>query len=139
MLGNHDLHFLSIALSIKSPSKKDTLSKVLSSPRLSLFVEWLISTPLIQKNLNYVMSHAGLHPSWSLNKAIELSNSFCESLYKDPEHTLKSMYGNEPKYWSNDLNKRDPITFLSKIWAKSMYEKGIEKSKENYAKSEHNG
>ncbi len=107
VLGNHDLHFLSIALSIKSPSKKDTLSKVLSSPRLSLFVEWLISTPLIQKNLNYVMSHAGLHPSWSLNKAIELSNSFCESLYKDPEHTLKSMYGNEPKSWSNDLNKRD--------------------------------
>lgn len=107
VLGNHDLHFLAIAFSLKNFSKRDTFEKILSSPRLSSYLDWLLSIPLLHANEDYVMTHAGLLPVWTKEDAISLSRSFSDSLIKNPEYLLKSMYGNKPDKWNDNLEEDD--------------------------------
>ena len=47
VLGNHDLHFLSVALRAKSISNKDTIETILRSKNLSKYIDWLLSLPLV--------------------------------------------------------------------------------------------
>ncbi len=65
VLGNHDLHFLAVALKIKSISTKDTIDPILQHKNLSKFIDWLLSIPLAYGNEEYLMVHAGIPPSWS--------------------------------------------------------------------------
>jgi len=105
VLGNHDLHFLAIAFSLKNLSKRDTLSKLLSSAKLKSYIDWLLSIPLIYENDDYLMIHAGLLPSWRKDDAVKLSRSFSDGLIDNPEFLLESMYGNKPDQWHDDLDE----------------------------------
>ena len=51
------------------------------------------------------MTHAGLLPSWRKDDAVTLSRSFSDGLLDNPESLLKSMYGNNPNQWHDDLDK----------------------------------
>mgnify|MGYP001158765783 FL=1 len=114
-LGNHDLHFLALAFSITSKSKKDTLDGILKSPNLSLYKDWLLSVPLLHVNGNYIMTHAGLLPSWSKKEAILLAQTFSDALQSNPEHTLESMYGNYPNQWRDNLSDKHRLRMIVNI------------------------
>ena len=105
VLGNHDLHFLAIAFSLKNLSERDTLSKLFSSAKLKSYIDWLLSIPLIYENDDYLMTHAGLLPSWRKDDAVKLSRSFSDGLIDNPEFLLESMYGNKPDQWHDDLDE----------------------------------
>ena len=62
VLGNHDLHFLAVALGKQPQMPKDTITDLLRSPRLSDYVKYLRQLPLIHydRTRNIAMSHAGL-------------------------------------------------------------------------------
>ena len=47
VLGNHDLHFLAIALGRKKQTKGDTLDDLLESPRRDIYIDYLRNLPLI--------------------------------------------------------------------------------------------
>ena len=95
VLGNHDLHFLAIAFSLKNLSERDTLSKLLSSDKLKSYIDWLLSIPLLYENDDYLMTHAGLLPSWRKDDAVKLSRSFSSGLIDNPEFILPNSRRNE--------------------------------------------
>ena len=73
VLGNHDLHLLSVFHGLKKVKAQDHLSTLLSAPDAEELLHWLISQPLIQKvpGEETYMSHAGLSPQWTPTIALK--------------------------------------------------------------------
>ena len=111
VLGNHDLHFLAVALKIKSISTKDTIDPILQHKNLSKFIDWLLSIPLAYGDEEYLMVHAGIPPSWSSELTKKLSDEITIELNKNPKNFLKKMYGNFPNKWNKNYNKEDRLRF----------------------------
>ena len=106
VLGNHDLHFLAIGEGVRKSNPEDTLSDVLMSEKKELFINWIASLPLIHSevlntnlgSIEFIMSHAGIPPHWSLKDTVEASNSIENQLQNKSKRKifLKNMYGNKP-------------------------------------------
>ena len=111
VLGNHDLHFLAVALKAKSISTKDTFEPILKNKNLSKFIDWFLSIPLAYGNDKYLMVHAGIYPSWPTKLTIQLSNEITFELNKNPKIFLKEMYGNLPSIWNENDIKEDRLRF----------------------------
>lgn len=111
VLGNHDLHFMAVALKVRSISKKDTFESILNHKNLSNFLDLLISSPLAYGNKDYLMVHAGIPPSWSSKLTKKISNEITLGLNKNPEKFLKTMYGNFPNIWDKNHKKEDLLRF----------------------------
>lgn len=107
VLGNHDLHFLSVVFNKKKLSQSDTIAPILSSPNCNKYVDWILTWPLIYSDNFFLMVHAGLMPQWSSVEAIEFSNYALVSLRENPIKFFNEMYGNYPNQWSADLKKND--------------------------------
>lgn len=107
VLGNHDLHLLSVAYGVRELHRDDTLTDILSAPDKMELMDWLRHRPLLHhdKSLGYVMTHAGLAPCWHLHEARLLAQEV-EALLRNPtpEIFLKHIYGNEPTVWSDYLS-----------------------------------
>ena len=108
VLGNHDLHLLSVAFNQKKiMSSTDTIEPILSSRHLNKYIEWMLSWPLIHKDKDFLMVHAGLMPDWSTDDALDLAKEVMASLQKNPNDFFKSMYGNKPDKWSSEYETKD--------------------------------
>lgn len=115
LLGNHDLHLLALALGEEMPVTDD-LALVLAAEDAPELVNWLRHQPLAHYNpeLNTLMVHAGIFPSWSgpdtLARAREveaiLEGDDCGSF-------LTAMYGSQPDRWSENLKGQDRLRFIT--------------------------
>lgn len=65
VLGNHDLHLLSVARGKRRLSANDTLDAVLDAPDRELLLEWLADQPLLRVHPDLYQVHAGFHPAWT--------------------------------------------------------------------------
>lgn len=107
VLGNHDLHFLAIAMGYHEPRSSDTFQKVLNAPDLDDIVQWLRHQKLTHydESRNIVMVHAGIPPKWSIKKTLKLAAEV-ETAIQDEELSrlyFANMYGNQPNIWSKKL------------------------------------
>ena len=73
VLGNHDLHLLTVAAGHRKPHLSDTIDDVLEAPDRDELVDWLCSQPLVVREDDLLMVHAGLLPSWTAAHAQMLS------------------------------------------------------------------
>ena len=64
VLGNHDVHLLALAAG-EAPRPGDTLSSVLEASDAGEIIDWLRRQPLMLREADHTMVHAGVHPSWS--------------------------------------------------------------------------
>lgn len=106
VLGNHDLHLLAMAYGTKKPSTSDTLMTVLQAHDCDELIDWLRRRPLLHhdKHTGYVMTHAGLAPSWTVHEAKLLAQEVENVLRSNkPEFFLQNMYGNQPNKWDEQL------------------------------------
>lgn len=69
VLGNHDIHLLAMWCHVTQPGRKDTLQPVLSAPDADELLHWLRFQPLLYSEHGFVMIHAGILPSWSIDEA----------------------------------------------------------------------
>lgn len=120
VLGNHDLHLLAVAYGSKPSNPHDTLHTILQAPDRDEIIDWLRRRPLLYYNNEFVITHAGLAPSWDLKKAAELAKEVELTLQaNDPTLFLKQMYGNQPDYWDNNLSGvarlRSIINYLTRM------------------------
>jgi len=102
VLGNHDIHFLSIANGIKNAKPSDRFDALLLSPRLSFFVDYLRQQPLLidlpQHKL--VLTHAGITPQWDLATAIDAAQRVSQQLQAaDYTVLLTKMYAGNHDNW----------------------------------------
>lgn len=104
VLGNHDLHLLAVANGIRSIKRGDTLQPVLDAPDCADLLAWLRRQPLLHRDEEYTMVHAGLAPQWTIKQAQQLAAEIAAVLQSNRFiDFLRGMYGDKPDCWSSEL------------------------------------
>ncbi|WP_394245247.1 symmetrical bis(5'-nucleosyl)-tetraphosphatase [Vibrio astriarenae] len=104
VLGNHDLHLLAVSLGIKKVKDKDRTAPIFSAPDRAELLEWLRQQPLLAEHPEFVMSHAGIPPSWSLDTARIEARNVENILHSDQfSWLMENMYQNQPDQWDPKL------------------------------------
>jgi bis(5'-nucleosyl)-tetraphosphatase (symmetrical) len=113
LLGNHDLHLLAVAEGFAKLKRDDTLEDVLTAPDREVLLEWLRHQPLMHYEAGYAMVHAGLLPSWSVTRALELAGEVETALRASNYRSfLARMYGNQPARWDENLTGYDRLRVI---------------------------
>ena len=122
VLGNHDLHFLAISEGCVSHRTKDSFAKLLHAPDCKQLSDWLRNKRLAHYACidtehgleNFLMVHAGVAPSWSLQKTLNLAAEV-EYALKDKTYPefFKSMYGDKPIRWYDKLHGQDRLRTIT--------------------------
>lgn len=75
VLGNHDLHLLSVAEGVGRLKKGDTLQPLLDASDAADLLAFLARQPLLYHDaqLGYCMVHAGIPPHWDLSTAARMA------------------------------------------------------------------
>jgi bis(5'-nucleosyl)-tetraphosphatase (symmetrical) len=105
VLGNHDLHLLSIAAGIRKPHRTDTYDDILAAPDRDELLDWIRRQPLAHFDHGWLMVHAGVLPQWSVQQTLDLAAELQAALAgPDWLAFLPLMYGNEPSRWDDRLS-----------------------------------
>ena len=119
VLGNHDLHFLSVFFGESEQTKLDTLDETLSSKQVEKYVEWLLNRKLAYDIDKTLIVHAGISPNWTIKKTKKIASKVNKSVKKNPNKFFKNMYGNFPLAWSNKLpsssKKRMAVNIMTRM------------------------
>lgn len=114
ILGNHDLHLLAVAEGLVPPHRKDTLTEILEAPDRTEVLDWLRRRPMLHREGDWLMVHAGLMPEWTAEMAASLARELEAALRgSDYRSFLRDMYGNEPRHWSEALNGQDRLRLIA--------------------------
>lgn len=95
VLGNHDIHLMSLHAEIKKPNPKDLLSPLLESEHIDTLIHWLRQQPLLRysKEEQFIISHAGIAPEYTLSTALESAEYTSQALKSSEYKTfLRKMY-----------------------------------------------
>jgi len=114
VLGNHDLHLLSIYAGLKKSKLQDKLSELLNAPDIDELMQWLAQQPLLQQinNEDAFMSHAGISPQWTLQDVIKQAQAAHEKLSSNNRnYWLEIMYGEYPNDWQQAQSEEDKFRY----------------------------
>jgi bis(5'-nucleosyl)-tetraphosphatase (symmetrical) len=110
VLGNHDLHLLSVSAGIRKSKKGDTIDAILAAPDAGDLLHWVRHRPIAHYERGMLMVHAGVLPQWDVDLTLELAHELQQALRRDNwKETLAGLYGNEPNRWSKDLKGIDRL------------------------------
>ena len=84
VLGNHDLHLMAVDAGLSEQRRRDTLGEILAAPDRRELIDWLAERPLIHRESDTVLVHAGLAPHWSVEEA-ERQARRCEGVLRSKE------------------------------------------------------
>ena len=114
ILGNHDLHLLARARIGTRAKNKDTIDDVLSAPDRDDLIEWLLHRPIVHREGNYLMLHAGLLPVWNADDAEALGREIERFLRRDDE-LLSRLAERRPATWTDALGGIDRAEHAARI------------------------
>ncbi len=135
VLGNHDLHFLAIFYGAAPNRTKDTLQQLLDAADCEELSNWLRHRPLahyecIETNegpRNFLMVHAGVAPTWTLQKTLQLAAEVALTL-QGPHFKVffDNMYGDTPKRWKEKHTGYDRLRVITNYLTRMRFcnEKG---------------
>lgn len=105
VLGNHDLYLIALAYGYLLPNKNDTLNTILDAKDKFELISWLRQQHLLYQHEDYIITHAGVPPNWSVNQAQSLAKEVERNLKNDIQCKLllSNLIGSEPKLWDNNL------------------------------------
>lgn len=116
LLGNHDLHFLAVAHSVRPAGRSDTLADLLAAPDRPALVDWLRQQRMAVHARGWLMVHAGVVPQWDLATTLQLAGEV-ETRLRGPDLQgfLQVMYGNKPVRWDPGLSGEDRLRFAVNV------------------------
>ena len=122
VLGNHDLHLLATAYKQRIPRKKDSLTQILQAPDCDELLYWLRQKPLFHYDKNFCLLHAGLPPQWDFTQTKKMALK-AEKLLQGSDYKkfFKSMYGDKPAIWSDELRGMAKIRFIVNCFTRMRY------------------
>ncbi|UJF19572.1 symmetrical bis(5'-nucleosyl)-tetraphosphatase [Vibrio sp. SS-MA-C1-2] len=122
VLGNHDLHLLATAAGFMRVNPKDKTQPIFDADDCDELLTWLRHQPLIAQHPEFVVSHAGIHPHWSIEQAIDAAREV-ETILKSDDYLwlIKNMYSNEPKLWSDNLEGIERYRFTINSLTRMRY------------------
>jgi bis(5'-nucleosyl)-tetraphosphatase (symmetrical) len=110
VLGNHDLHLLSVSAGIRKSKKGDTIEEILSAPDAQDLLEWVRHRPIAHFENGMLLVHAGVPPQWDATLTLELADDLQRALRAPNwKETLAGLYGNEPNRWKPGLKSIDRL------------------------------
>lgn len=116
VLGNHDLHLLTVAAGLRPQKERDTFEDILSAPDRDELLFWLRHLPFVQKDdsLKVIMVHAGIYPHWGHKKLIRYSREV-EDILKGDSHVdlLSNLYPAPPLKWHKSLTGWERYRFIA--------------------------
>lgn len=124
VLGNHDLHLLTVAAGHADARKSDTLSDVIDAPDADELLTWLRQQPLAHHDdsRGLLLVHAGVHPHWSTAQTLQFAREV-ETVLRgsgaDAFHA--SMYGNRPRRWREELDGVDRLRLIVNVLTRMRY------------------
>jgi len=124
VLGNHDLHLISCHYQLRNLKQCDTAQSVLDSADADFWINWLRQQPLMiyEPEKDFIICHAGLYPSWSIDQGLTLSNKFSNALKSDKYLILlEKIYGNKPEKFSQDYSKYKKLRFTVNAFTRMRY------------------
>ena len=111
--GNHDLHLLALAAGHAKRRVDDTFDDLLGAPDRDDLLDWLRFRPMLHVEDDHVMVHAGLLPSWSVEKARDLAAEVdAELRAKRYRLFLAELYGSKPDAWDDRLRGMDRLRVI---------------------------
>ena len=125
VLGNHELHLLAIANGQEQyKHSSDTIDEILAANDREELLHWLRHLPLLHedKELGYLMVHAGLAPSWNIKQARTYAGEVEDSLRSDDyREYFAHMYGNKPAQWSSELEGWDRLRTITNYFTRLRF------------------
>lgn len=131
VLGNHDVTLLSCAHNPQllstifknaiNKNKLNGIEQVLSASDSNQLITWLQHRPLahFDNNHNILLVHAGVHPTWNVNKTLQLAKEVELIFTTNNQELYKNLYGDEPNNWHETLTSwervRCIINYLTRI------------------------
>lgn len=116
VLGNHDLHLLTVAAGHRPAHRDDTIVEILAAPDRAELIDWLLHQPLVALEDERLMVHAGLLPSWTPASALMLSREVQVKLASDDAgRFLSVLYGDAPYVWRDDLEGDDRLRAIVNV------------------------
>ena len=83
VLGNHDLHLLARAAEVSRAKRLDTLDDVLEADDRDELIDWLRRRPVVWRDGDDLLVHAGFRPEWSDGDIDELAAELSAGLAGD--------------------------------------------------------
>jgi len=113
VLGNHDLHLLTVAEGFAHIRKDDTIHDILAAPDRGELLAWLRTRRVMHVEGRYALVHAGLLPQWTIEKALSLAGEL-ETALRAPTYRdfLGHMYGGSPDRWDESLAGHDRLRVI---------------------------
>lgn len=122
VLGNHDLHLLSVSAGIRKSKKGDTIDEILAAPDVEDLLDWVRHRPIAHFENNMLMVHAGVLPQWDIATTLELADEFQKALRApDWKTMLASLYGNEPNKWRPKLKGADRLRVVCNAFTRLRF------------------
>ncbi len=122
VLGNHDLHLLTVAAGHRRPHHSDTLSPILEAPDRDELLHWLARRPLAVAEDGLLMVHAGVLPQWSVDDVLARSREVESVLAGDrAEDFLQALYGDHPDAWEDDLDGYDRLRIIVNVFTRMRF------------------
>ena len=124
VLGNHDLHFLAVAVGSQTASPSDTLDDLLGSADLPAIIDWLRYQPLLHFDAANacLLVHAGLPPIWDIETSLARAKEVQAALIgPDFVDFLAQMYGNQPDIWSDELTGMSRLRVITNYFTRLRY------------------
>ena len=117
VLGNHDLHLLAVAAGCAPIREKDTVQDVLTAPDRDDLLEWVRHRPVLYREGDFLMIHAGLLPEWSAGDAAIYAQEVHAILQSADYRTfLTALYDDkEARRWSSSMTGMDRSVVIAKI------------------------
>jgi bis(5'-nucleosyl)-tetraphosphatase (symmetrical) len=109
VLGNHDLHLLARAAGVADAKRRDTLDDVLNAPDRDALVDWLRRRPFMHVEDGFALVHAGLHPRWTVSRALALAAELADGLGGDDWRTWLTQLAGPAPAWRDDLTGAERI------------------------------
>lgn len=122
VLGNHDLHLLSLAEGFGRTHKGDTLDDVLAAPDRDELLHWLRGRKLAWRDRGFLMVHAGVLPGWTADDAMERAAE-AEAVLQGPRFRdfFAQMYGNTPVAWDDGLEGVERLRVIVNAFTRLRY------------------
>jgi bis(5'-nucleosyl)-tetraphosphatase (symmetrical) len=113
VLGNHDLHLLTVAEGFAHLHGGDTVADILQAPDREELLAWLRCCKLMHAEDGWAVVHAGLLPQWNIDQALALAAEVDRVLSgPDYRELLRQMYGNQPDTWDDGLQGIDRLRII---------------------------
>ncbi len=119
VLGNHDLHLLAVHSGVTPLRERDTLHDVLHAPDAEALLDWLRRRPLLHREGDYLLVHAGILPQWDIAQARSLAGEVETALRSDDYRTfLPFIYRSEATRWDDAMPSPARLGFAANVFTR---------------------